>query len=99
MSIGDLPLTAMGESRISELRAEDLRTADLCAEVDRLHRFIRRQWTAVATADVAQARSGEAVTLVSPAAQARAVLGQARESARRLVHDARPVPRTDRLLV
>src|SRR4051794_18189930 len=66
--------------------------SDLRAEVDRLHRYIRRQWAAVAAAESAGAKqSGRPVDqsgLVSPAAQARAVLSQAQEIAERRLAQA-----------
>jgi hypothetical protein len=66
--------------------------SDLRAEVDRLHRYIRRQWAAVAAAESAGAKqSGRPIDpngLVSPAAQARAVLGQAQEIAERRLAQA-----------
>jgi hypothetical protein len=57
---------------------------DLRAEVDRLHRYIRRQWTAVAAAESAGRGPDNEVSpdgLISPEAQARAVLVQAQEIA------------------
>lgn len=72
----------------------DQEIADLRAEVDRLHRYIRRQWAAVAAAEAAGARSKDrsgdrdAGGSVSPAAQARAVLSQAQEIADRRLRQA-----------
>ena len=87
--------------------ARDLATAtdqiaDLRTEVDRLHRYIRRQWAAVAAAEAASDRSAgrpaATGTLASPAAQARAVLSQAQEIAdQRLAQAAQRLAEADRL--
>jgi hypothetical protein len=72
----------------------DQEIADLRSEVDRLHRYIRRQWAAVAAAEAAGARSKDRSSdhdcggPVSPAAQARAVLSQAQEIADRRLRQA-----------
>ena len=77
---------------IRDRDAADQQIADLRAEVDRLHRYIRRQWAAVAAAESASAhaagRPDEPGPLVSPAAQARAVLNQAQEIAEHRLAEA-----------
>lgn len=80
------------EQVIKDREAADQQISDLRAEVDRLHRYIRRQWAAVAAAETAGAQAAgrpvDAARLVSPAAQARAVLGQAQEIADRRLAQA-----------
>jgi cell division septum initiation protein DivIVA len=75
---------------VQDLRAADEQIGDLRAEVDRLHRYIRRQWTAVATAESAERPQGEPDegAMVTPAAQAQAVLTQAQEIAERRLAEA-----------
>ncbi len=77
---------------IKDRDAAELQITDLRAEIDRLHRYIRRQWAAVAAAETAggqpSGRSVEGPGLVSPAAQARAVLSQAQEIADRRLAEA-----------
>jgi hypothetical protein len=90
-------------AQVARDRADaDGEIADLRTEVDRLHRYIRRQWAAVAAAEAAGARSGsrsgpglragyrigEDGGVTSPAAQARAVLTQAQEIAERRLRQA-----------
>ncbi len=71
-----------------ELAAAQDQIQDLRLEVDRLHRYIRRQWAAVAAAESPDVAGAELNT-ASPAAQARAVLTQAQEIADRRLADAR----------
>ena len=72
-----------------ELSAAQDQIQDLRQEVDRLHRYIRRQWAAVAAAESAHVQGQDASTrFASPAAQARAVLTQAQEVAERRLADA-----------
>jgi cell division septum initiation protein DivIVA len=77
---------------VRELSVAEDQITDLRAEVDRLHTYIRRQWTAVAAAEAAGDRSAGRSTpvgdLVSPAAQARAVLHRAQEIADRRLAQA-----------
>jgi cell division septum initiation protein DivIVA len=84
-----------------DLTAADQEITDLRVEVDRLHRYIRRQWAAVAAAEAAGAQGGERVdsgAAASPAAQARAVLTQAQEIAdRRLAQADERLAEADRL--
>jgi hypothetical protein len=72
-----------------ELAAAQRQHEDLRLEVDRLHRYIRRQWAAVAAAESADgARQDGVLHVASPAAQARAVLNQAQEIAERRLAEA-----------
>jgi cell division septum initiation protein DivIVA len=82
---------AFVEQALKDRDAAELQISDLRTEVDRLHRYIRRQWAAVAaaeseSADPQRGRSGEG--LVTPAAQAKAVLSQAQEIADRRLAEA-----------
>ncbi len=66
---------------------------DLRGEVDRLHQYIRRQWTAVAAAEAETARAQgrpepRPGSTATPAAQAQAVLSQAQELADRRLAEA-----------
>lgn len=80
------------EQAVKDRDAADQQISDLRAEVDRLHRYIRRQWTAVAAAESASAQASgrpvEAGGLASAAAQARAVIRQAQEIAERRLAQA-----------
>jgi hypothetical protein len=80
------------EQAVRDRAAADEQISDLRAEVDRLHRYIRRQWAAVAAAESSSAqRTGRPLddgALISPAAQARAVLSQAQEIADRRLAEA-----------
>ena len=76
---------------VKDRAAADGQISDLRAEIDRLHRYIRRQWAAVAAAESAGTpASGRAVTAggPSPAMQARTVLSQAQEIAERRLAQA-----------
>src|SRR3954447_7679457 len=72
---------------VKDRDAAEEQISDLRAEVDRLHRYIRRQWAAVAAAESAGGRSASDGA-VSPAAQARAVLSPAQEIAERRLAEA-----------
>ncbi len=83
---------AFADQVAKDLAAAETEIGDLRAEVDRLHKYIRRQWAAVAAAEAAGDRSAGRIArpgdLVSPAAQARAVLSQAQEIAERRLAEA-----------
>ncbi|HST86474.1 MAG TPA: hypothetical protein VLL08_32350 [Kineosporiaceae bacterium] len=83
---------AFVEQVLKDRDAAELQISDLRTEVDRLHRYIRRQWAAVAAAESESAgprQGGRSVEgLVTPAAQARAVLSQAQEIADRRLAEA-----------
>ena len=80
---------AFADQVAKDLAAAEAEIGDLRAEVDRLHTYIRRQWAAVAAAEAAGDRSaGRPGELVSPTAQARAVLTQAQEIAERRLAEA-----------
>src|SRR5690349_4292575 len=68
-----------------KLHAADAEVDELRSEIDRLHRYIRRQWATIAAAGEKDgARHDAAATDAnSPAAQARAVLAHANEIAQR----------------
>src|SRR5689334_17970320 len=67
-----------------KLSAADREVDELRSEIDRLHRYIRRQWQAIAAAEERDgAPSGGDAASASPAAQARAVLAHANEIAQR----------------
>jgi hypothetical protein len=66
------------------LHAADAEVDELRSEIDRLHRYIRRQWATIAAAGEADgARHDPVADANSPAAQARAVLAHANEIAQR----------------
>jgi hypothetical protein len=65
---------------------DDEQLARLRDEIARLHRYIRRQWSAVAAAQSNEVGGGP----ISPAAQARAVLRKAQEIADRRLAEAGP---------
>ena len=75
---------------VQDLKAADDQIGDLRAEVDRLHRYIQRQWSAVAVAESADRPANVPVTggLVTPAVQAREVLTQAEAMAERRLAQA-----------
>ena len=81
---------AFVEQVVKDRDAAELQISDLRTEVDRLHRYIRRQWAAVAAAESTgpQQSSRSVEGLVSPAAQAQAVLSQAQEIADRRLAEA-----------
>ena len=98
---------AFANAAAPDLSPADLRDDEqpaLRAEIDRLHRYIRRQWAAVAAAQSAEAESESragagagsvgsgpvAAGPISPAAQARAVLRKAQEVADRRLAEAGP---------
>lgn len=81
----EMSVDAFVEQVVKDRAAADEQIADLRAEVDRLHRYIRRQWAAVSAAEStgahASGRGVQAGDSISAAAQARAVLSQAQEIA------------------
>jgi hypothetical protein len=74
---------AFARDAVIKLSAADREVEELRAEIDRLHRYIRRQWATIAAGE----REGPAADAegASPAAQARAVLAHANEIAQRHV--------------
>src|SRR4051812_1538325 len=76
---------------VIKLSAADLEVEELRVEIDRLHRYIRRQWAAIAAAE--KDGTPDDATGTSPAAQARAVLAHANEIAQR--HIAAATRRVD----
>ena len=75
---------------VQDLKAADDQIGDLRAEVDRLHRYIQRQWSAVAVAESVDRPANLPVAggLVTPAVQAREVLTQAEAMAERRLAQA-----------
>ena len=74
---------AFARDAVIKVTAAELEVEELRSEIDRLHRYIRRQWAAIAAA--ADGASPPDANGASPAAQARAVLAHANESAQRHV--------------
>ena len=74
---------AFARDAVIKLSAADREVDELRAEIDRLHRYIRRPWATIAAGD----QEGQAADAdgASPAAQARAVLAHANEIAQRHV--------------
>jgi hypothetical protein len=72
----------------------DEESAGLQAEIDRLHRYIRRQWAAVAAAQLAEDATSDPDRVppgpISPSAQARAVMRKAQEVADRRLAETGP---------
>ena len=97
------PVEEFADRVLADLARAEEEIGDLRREIDRLHRYIRRQWAAVAAAESAAEHAAEAAMAggtpgretpmhgrrpASPAAQARAVLSQAQELAERRLAQA-----------
>jgi hypothetical protein len=74
---------AFARDAVIKTTAAELEVEELRSEIDRLHRYIRRQWAAIAAA--ADGVTPPEASGASPAAQARAVLAHANEIAQRHV--------------
>jgi hypothetical protein len=81
---------AFARDAVIKLTAADLEVEELRSEIDRLHRYIRRQWATIAAAGEPDGAPADGA---SPAAQARAVLAHANEIAQR--HIAAATRRVD----